>query len=74
MLSIIVPVYNVKKYLKQSKSIIRKQHIKLFASIDILASSDLFIGTFSSNPGMYLGMRMDVGKTYSVDVPNWMIW
>ena len=66
--------YFHQKFKKQSKIIIKEQHIKLFASIDILASSDLFIGTFSSNPGMYLGMRMDVSKTFSVDIPNWLIW
>lgn len=66
--------YFHQKFKKQSKELIKHQHIKLFASVDVLASSDLFIGTFSSNPGMYLGMRMDVDKTYSVDVPNWTIW
>ena len=48
--------------------------IKLFASIDLIAESELFIGTFSSNPGMYLGMRMNPSKTFSVDIPEWVIW
>ena len=66
--------YFHQKFKKQSKEIIRAQHLRLFASMDILASSELFVGTFSSNPGMYLGMRMERDKTYSVDVPEWVIW
>ncbi|WP_455620678.1 hypothetical protein [Parabacteroides sp.] len=66
--------YYHQKFKKQIKMVIRNQHIKLFASIDILAASDLFIGTFSSNPGMYLGMRMEEGRAYSVDIPEWRIW
>lgn len=66
--------YFHQKFKKQSKKIIRAQHLRLFASMDILAASDLFIGTFSSNPGMYLGMRMEEGKAYSVDMPEWRIW
>ena len=36
----------------QNKSHVRDSHLRLFASIDILSESELFIGTFSSNPGM----------------------
>lgn len=66
--------YYHQTFKRQSKKVIRDQHIKLFAAIDALAASDLFIGTFSSNPGMYLGMRMEEGKAYSVDIPEWRIW
>jgi hypothetical protein len=48
--------------------------IKLFASIEILYRSKMFIGTFSSNPGMYLGMRMAKDKTRGVDFEKWRIW
>lgn len=51
----------------------KEQLIKLFASIEVMANSQLFIGTFSSNPGMYLGMRCP-SKSYSVDFTNWLIW
>lgn len=47
---------------------------KLFASVDIISLSDFFIGTFSANPGMYLGMRMPVNKTFGLDFENWLIW
>jgi hypothetical protein len=53
---------------------IRKSHETLFASMDILRNSDLFIGTFSSNPGMFLGMVMDKHRVCGVDVHLWEIW
>jgi hypothetical protein len=59
---------------KQDKAFKRKQHIKLFASIDILNDSELFIGTFNSNVGMFLGMRMPKDKSFGVDVDNWAIF
>ncbi|WP_459188400.1 hypothetical protein ACGE0T_20360 [Parabacteroides sp. APC149_11_2_Y6] len=52
----------------------KNRYIKLFASMDVLAEAELFIGTFSSNPGMYLGMRMSPEKAYSIDIPDWRIW
>jgi len=62
------------KFLEESVGMKRDKLIKLFASMDILAGSSLFIGTFSSNPGMYLGMRMKQNKAYAVDMPSWRIW
>ena len=53
---------------------IARRHIKLFASMDILSKSQIFVGTFSSNPGMYLGMRMDKNRTFGVDFEKWRIW
>ena len=53
---------------------ITRRHIKLFASMDILSQSQLFVGSYSSNPGMYLGMRMGKGKVLGVDFENWRIW
>jgi hypothetical protein len=47
--------------------------IKLFASMDILYKSNLFVGTFSSNPGMYLGMRRPKDSCEGIDFP-WRIW
>ncbi len=47
--------------------------MKLFAAMDILADAEQFIGTFSSNPGMNLGMRMPAGRVHGVDYENWKI-
>ncbi len=66
--------YYHQQFKKQSKEQKRKQLLNLFVSMDLLAESEFFIGTFSSNPGMYLGMRMKPEKTYSVDIPEWRIW
>lgn len=66
--------YFHEEFLKKSKAEVRASHVKLFASMDILAGSELFVGTFSSNPGMYLGMRMPKGKTVGIDFEKWFIW
>lgn len=62
------------RFKRKSPKLKKARYLKLFASMDILAKSVFFIGTFSSNPGMYLGMRMDEGKAFSVDIPEWTIW
>ena len=49
------------------------QLLKLFAAMDLLADSELFVGTFSSNPGMNLGMRMPAGRAFGVDYDSWRI-
>lgn len=59
---------------KQDKVEIKKAHIKLFASIEVLSRADIFIGTFSSNPGMYLGMRMSPNKVFGLDSEKWQVW
>lgn len=59
---------------KKNKKTIYNTYINLFASIEILAESELFIGTFSSNPGMYLGMRMSKDKCFGIDTDSWMVW
>ncbi len=50
------------------------QHLKLFASLDICAESDKFIGTYSSNPGMFMGMRIGEDKCACVDYDSWKLW
>lgn len=50
----------------------RAAMIKLFASMEILRNSELFVGTFSSNMGMFMGMCKE--KSYAVDMEKWGIW
>ena len=66
--------YYHKEFMRQPQSIIREQMLRLFASTDILRKSEFFIGTFTSNPGMYLGMRMARGKCLDVAGREWFIW
>lgn len=48
--------------------------VKLFASMEVLRKSELFIGTYSSNPGMFLGMCMDETRVYGIDFEKWLLW
>lgn len=45
----------------------------LFASIELLSHAELTFCTFSSNIGMFLGMRMG-NRAIGVDMDKWMIW
>jgi hypothetical protein len=47
---------------------------ELFASIEILAKSTFFIGTFTSNIGMFLGIRRQNQNCFGVDLNEWIIW
>lgn len=49
------------------------KQINLFASIEMLSNASLFIGTYGSNPGMFMGMRLPENKCYSVDFDKWRI-
>lgn len=47
--------------------------VKMFTSMDLLSKSQLFIGTVSANPGMFLGMFMDRDRVYYIDSQDWII-
>ncbi|MDL2322747.1 hypothetical protein LJC52_02050 [Bacteroidales bacterium OttesenSCG-928-A17] len=66
--------YFHKEFHKRDKTQVKNAHLKLFASVDLLSNADYFIGTLSSNPGMYLGMRMPEENVFSVDLAEWQIW
>ena len=61
-------------FLKLPATIRHSHLLNLFASIERLAASQHFIGTFSSNPGMYLGMRMPPHQVHSTLGDAWKIW
>lgn len=65
--------YTHNSFYNNERSHIYNGIIRLLANIEILRQSELFIGTFSANPSMFLGMIMDKNKTISVDVP-WQVW
>lgn len=60
-------------FFSKSRTDIYTDTVKLIANIDILKNSELFVGAFSANPSMFLGMLMPREKTVSVDVP-WQVW
>ena len=66
--------YFHERSLKQEKEMIKRAHEKLFASIDLLTNAQYFIGTFTSNPGIFLGMRMPQNRITSIDLDKWQIW
>lgn len=45
--------------------------IGFFAGIELAASADHFVGTFSSNIGKYLGMRMNPKRCHAIDFDQW---
>ena len=47
--------------------------IIMFASMEAMCHSELTICTFSSNIGMYLGMRIG-NRAVGIDMDKWMIW
>jgi len=57
-----------------SKKLKKNKIISLFASVDLLSQAIPFIGTYSSNIGMYLGMRMKINRVFGVDLEKWTIW
>jgi hypothetical protein len=62
------------EFQNQTKEVKKESHEKLFASIEVLSRSVLFIGTYSSNPDMFLGMRMPKDKVIGIDLEKWQIW
>jgi hypothetical protein len=66
--------YFHRDFVKQNKEFKYRQHLKLFANMDICAGSTTFIGTYSSNPGMYMGMRIGQERCHCLDFDQWLIW
>lgn len=66
--------YFHRDFVQQSPELKYRQHLKLFANMDICAGSTKFIGTYSSNPGMYMGMRIGQEKCFCLDFDKWLIW
>lgn len=65
--------YYHEEYQKLDAQAKAAQLLNLFAAMDLLAESELFAGTFSSNPGMNMGMRMAEGRAFGIDYPSWKI-
>ena len=64
--------YDQDLFVKASQEHIRKNLIEMFSSIQIFLNSELFIGTYSSNPGLFVGMQLD-GKMIGMDYDHWLI-
>lgn len=64
--------YNNTEFVKQNSATKKRKLIRLFAAMEIMTSSIQFIGTYTANPGLFLGMRIPE-KTVSID-QEWKIW
>lgn len=49
----------------------KEKLVKLFSSIEIIRKSELFIGTYTTNVGLFLGMIMPYNKVISVQKKEW---
>lgn len=65
--------YFHKSFVKQTKQVKYQHHLRLFAAIDIAAGCTKFIGTYSSNPGMYMGMRIGPERCFCLDSDEWVL-
>jgi hypothetical protein len=65
--------YTHDEFYSKDRQLINHDIVILLANIEILQKSEFFIGTFSSNPSMFLGMIRDAEKTIGIDIP-WQVW
>lgn len=49
----------------------KQQLIKLFSSVEIIRMSNLFIGTYTTNLGLFIGMTIPFDKIVSVQKKSW---
>ncbi|GHT75978.1 hypothetical protein FACS189413_00520 [Bacteroidia bacterium] len=66
--------YFHKNFIKQSKEHKKKQFETFFASMEILNRANIFIGTFSSNLGLFLGVRRPKDTSFGVDSDDCLMW
>ena len=65
--------YQHRKNKRLSPSEKRQGTIRFFAGIELASKAEYFVGTFSSNIGTYLGMRMNPERCHAVDFDHWRI-
>jgi hypothetical protein len=58
-------------FIKQGKAKKAEDMIKLFASLEVMRQSELAIGAYTTNPGIFLGMTMPEDKFISVQRSSW---
>lgn len=63
---------NTEVFFTTSKNNIRRNLVELFSSIEIFLKSELFVGTYSSNPGLFVGMLANE-KMMGMDYDKWLI-
>lgn len=66
--------YDYQKLKRMSISELLDSFIRLWASMDVLEKSILFVGTYSANPGMNMGFRMCADNIKCLDFQDWQLW
>lgn len=66
--------YSLPKLLRKPYFEQRQSYLRLWASMDILENSELFVGTYSANPGMNMGFRLSPDRIKCLDYSEWQIW
>lgn len=65
--------YSNASFSNENESTKEKELIKMFASIDILLKSDIFVGSFSSNPGLFIALQKKDCNMIGVDFDKWLL-
>lgn len=63
--------YNHETFTMIPKEKKKQKIIKLFSSIEIIRKSQLFIGTYTANVGLFLGIIMPFDKVISIQRKEW---
>ena len=66
--------YSLPKFLKKPYVEQRQSYLRLWASMDILERAELFVGTYSANPGMNMGFRVCPDRIKCLDYKEWQLW
>jgi len=66
--------FDMDKFTLQDKEQQRENIIQLFAEVEMLVQANLFVGTFTSNVGMFVGMARNGREIYGVDTNGWIVW
>lgn len=66
--------YDFPKLISRSREEQTQSYLRLWASMEILEHSSLFVGTYSANPGMNMGFRMEKEKIHCLDYDEWQLW
>ncbi len=61
-------------YNKLNKEDKKKITLKLLIDTEVLYKSTIFVGTFSSNVGLFIGMRRNANLWYGIDANEWRMW
>lgn len=64
----------LKSFSKKDDETLRNELVKIFSSVQIILQSKLFYGTYSSNPGMFIGMQMDEDRMKGLDYKKWVLF